>query len=337
VASAASDEEIMATLDSIAQHQPAFALELAQSIGRTEEEKAQWIAQVMHGWAGREPQSAWQWLAQQPAGRLDQFANGSLLRVVCDVAAVHDPKWLLGNVTALLHRNVTSSGIAPLVAVQVALEALAANGNVAFAQEAVEAWARSPSPPEIGAAAFETVALQLAKAAPEKAGAWLKSLPNSDERNAALATFAADWAIRDPVAALQWSETLTAPEGRPEALARTFSDWTERNGADAGEWLGDFLVRTPANAEADRLVLNLINYSTVLKNDPTTALDWAALVVDPTDRMKIEERVLLRWGHRDLGAAANYVWVDQSIDAEQKRALLQKLKSPRPLRESTND
>ena len=327
LAASASVEEILAALESIAQSRPALALELAQSVGRTEEEKAGWVTQVMKGWAGREPDSAWQWLTQQPADRLDEFANGSLLRVVCDVIAVRDPKRLLENIDALWRQDEMAGNIAPLVGIHVGFEALCAGGNVSLAQATLEEWTQSPAAKEIGAAAYETVARQLAETSAEEAAVWLKSLPTSEDRNAAMATFTSEWAERDPIAALQWAESLAPQAGRPEALERTFGDWVERSSADAGEWLGDYLARTEASPEADPLISNLIGRSPAMRSHPDVALRWTALVANPEKRERIEESVLLRWNRREPGAAAHYVWNTPTLPTDRKQTLVQKLSS----------
>jgi hypothetical protein len=211
--------------------------------------------------------------------------------------------------------------------VHVALQSLAKNGDIELGRDAVERWARDPSRPEIGAAAYEVVALAVGQTSPDEAGEWLRSLPASEERNAAMGTFAADWALRDPAAALSWACALHPEEGRAENFRQVFADWAERDVTPAGEWLVEHLVRTRSGSEGDVLISTLVSYSALAQADPGFALQWAAAIADPRKREQVEETVLQRWGRQDVGAATDYIWRSTTISPARKLVLVEALQT----------
>ncbi len=325
IAAGATAEEILALIHEIAKTRPALAIELAQSLSRTEEERAEWVIQVMKGWADRDPAQAWAWLKQQN-NRIDELANGTLPQLVFDGMARKDPNILIDNINEIFRdgRQPPLVPVAPLVAVHLAMQSLVTSGKLEAAQQAVEEWLKV-SKTEIGAAPIEAVAMAMGERSPDSAANWLQSLPKSEDRNFAIATYASDWCNRDPANAMAWVERLGPEEGRTEALERAFGGWVERQAAGAGEWLGDFLTRTPANAESDKMIMALINNSGTIRKDSAAALDWASLLADPKQRDQAVEGVMIRWARRDLFAATDHVMKDSSIPQERKQSLVQEL------------
>lgn len=322
-----SAEDVLAALAEIARDRPALAIELAQALGRSEEEKTLWVTDFTRQWSERDPQSAWEWLTQLPVDRMDQLANGSLPGVVLDGMAAREPQRLTGLMDALVRTDRVPGSIAPAVAMHLGLQALIKSGEVTLAQTVVEAWARDPLKPDVGRSAYETVALALGKNNSVEAGNWLTSLPLSEERNAAIATFASDWGDRDPAAALQWVGTLAPQEGQHVALERTFTAWAERDAIGAAEWLGDYLSQLPTGTKSDRLIGSLIAFSPTLRSAPEVARQWTELISDPERRASYEEQVAWRWSRHDLAAATHYVQNSSSMAWQQKQALLQKMQS----------
>ena len=327
---AGSPDETLAALEELVKTRPVEAIDLAQSLAPTAEEKEAWIHELMRAWAGRDAQAAWTWLGAQSADRMDQVGGNALVGVVLEAMAARAPETMLLNVDALLRLGSPSGAIAPQLGVQRGLEALIRHGRTDLAQQAVEGWARDPLKPDIGATAYETVAAALGKDAPETAGNWLKSLPASDERTTAIAAFTDSWADRNPQAALSWAEALKPSEGREAAIDRTVSDWVDVNAVAATEWLGNYLSRAPADGEADRLIETVINVSSVVRNDPQLALKWADLISDPGKRETYEENAALQWSRQDAAAAIGYVRQSPAISADRKQSLIGKMLSQPP-------
>jgi hypothetical protein len=184
-----SIEEVLQSLAEIGKNRPALAIDLVQSLGRTDTEKSEWVTNMMQQWANRDPQAAWQWLGQLSPTRMDELAGGSLNGLVLNAMAARDPQMLLANVDILLRQGNSIESISTPVALHLGLQALVEHGDTDLARNAVEEWVRDPHKLKVDAAAYETVAISMGTTAPADAGAWLRSMPVSEDRNAAIATF----------------------------------------------------------------------------------------------------------------------------------------------------
>ncbi len=325
----ATADDIMGLLTTLARSDAATAIDLAHALGRTEEEKTMWVADLGQKWAQREPQQAWDWLAKQDRVRLGDLAIGTLPEVMITTMAQHSPALLLRNIDQLVRTGEGPVGVAPVVAVHLGLQALATGEQLDAARSAVEMWSRDPAKPAIGEAAYVVVTAALAKSSrPDDAAQWMLSLPRSGERDIALVEYPAHWAQTDPRSALGWIEQNIPPDLRDAALRRTFNDWTERSSAEAGEWLGNYLTRTSPGAETDRLIGAVINLGAAVKTNPALALQWTGLLADATTRAAYEEKVVLRWARQDESAATAYLAGSATLTAARKQAVLQKISGP---------
>jgi len=321
--------DVLAALRKIAKTRPELALDLAEALGRTEEEKTGWVIDVMKQWSADDPQTALLWVTQN-GPRVSDLARGTLPGIVLDAMAVRDPKALLGFVDGLLRAGFDqnqSSGIPPAIAVHLGLEALIKSGQLDAAQAAVESWAHDPLVPKIGASAYEIVATAMGKNAPQDGAAWLKSLPVSEDRNAALGTYATNWSDNDPAAAMRWSETLSPEDGRSVAIRGAFSEWIQSDADGATKWLAGYVTRDPPNPDDDYLIGALVSYSPTTNGSPDLALKLVDSISDPKKREIYQEQVLLSWGSRDLPAATEYVWKNPTIPLEQKQSLVQRMQT----------
>lgn len=315
--------EFLRALAELGRTQPALAIDLAQKLGRTDDEKSEWVKITMQQWADRDPQAAWEWLRQLPFTREDELAGGSLPALVLGTMAAHDPNRVLSNLDSLLRAGNASESVSTPVAVHLGVEALIENGRLELARQAVETWAKDPAHLDLEAAAFASVASALAKSEPREAGEWLRSMPISDERNAAMASLVSNWAEQNPQAALQWAEALPANEGQQQAINRTVSDWIETRPNEVGAWLSDFLSRSPSDEFTDGLIERVINVSPTVRSSPQTALQWLALISNPTTRAATAEKVAVRWAAQDHAAAVAFVQESTAIPAERKPQLVQ--------------
>jgi hypothetical protein len=324
----ATPDEIMALLDRIAGSDPGLAIELADALGQTDEEKAAWVNDIATRWAARQPQQAWDWLSHQPPTRIRDLATGTLPETIIGTIAENDPNLLVRNVDGLIRAGESAVGLAPVVAAHLGVAALAANHQTELARKAVETWAHDPEKPAIGESAYLTTALAMSPNAPQNAGDWLNSMPPSDERDTALVEFPAHWSQTQPRDALAWVEKHLPAALQMRALDRTFGEWVERSSAEAGSWLAGVLAHTPGNPDTDRLVELMINLGSEPRSNPATALQWTGLISDPDTRRAYEEKVVLRWGHQDRSAAIDYIGKSPTISPERKQALLQTIASP---------
>jgi hypothetical protein len=250
----ATPDEIMALLAEVAWSNPALAIDLADAIGQTDEERTVWIADLARQWARRQPQRAWDWLSEQQPSRLVDLATGTVAEVVVGTLAEGHPDLLVTNLDRLVHAGESGFGVAPVVAVHLGLEALAASGRPELARQAVEAWGHGAGRPPIGESAYLTAALAMNETTAEVGGGWLQSLPASEERDTALVELPAHWAHEQPRQALEWAEKHLPPHLRLRGLRRAFGEWVDRDPAEAAAWLTSYLARVPASIETDALV-----------------------------------------------------------------------------------
>jgi hypothetical protein len=324
---ATSRDDVLAALAEIAKTRPALAIDLAQSLGRTPEEKSQWVTNLTQQWAEQSPQAAWDWLKALPGKRMQELGDGDLAPVVLGAMAAKDPKMVLANVDTLLRSGNPSEAVSTSVAVHFGLDALVANGQTDLAKQAVDGWAKDPAKLNLEAAAYESVAMALAEKEPAATAEWLQSLPKNEERNAAFATMAAVWGDKDPAAALKWAEQLPPNEGRSEAIGRAVSDLAEKYPNEITTWVGDYLAKAPPGPESDSLVARVINYSSAAKKNPQVALQWLDLINDPQQRIQQEETVSLRWARKDKNAALTHVQNSPTFSPQQKATLIQRIQS----------
>jgi hypothetical protein len=319
---AGSGEEVLAALAEIAETRPDLAISLAQQLGRTDEEKAAWVGNIVKQWTERDPKQAWDWLTQ-PNNKL---TSSPLISVVMNAMAASNPDMLLGNLDILLLQDDTSGG--PLGArnsVYLGLQALINSGNVNLARAAVEGWANDPQKLKIGTTAFEIVAMAMDKTTPENTASWLRSLPASDDRNSAIGTFAVSWGQSDPAGAMHWAETLNPQEGQSQTIGQIFTQWMQSDPGAAMNWLDDYIPRTSGVVEDDVLIGSMILFSPTAKSDPSEALKLADSISDPQTRSIYQQQVFQSWGRTDPGAAVEFVMNSTTISPDQKQLLIQQI------------
>ncbi len=313
-----SKDDLLGSLAKIAETRPALAIDLAQALGRTDEEKSEWVTNVMQQWADQDAQAAWDWLGNLSSQRMQELAGGELTGVVLGTMAAHEPNDVVANLDRFLRQGNASEAISTAVALHLGMQALVDNGQVALARQTLDAWARDPGNGSIEAAAYSTVAGAWGKADPEAAGAWLRSLPTSAERNSAIASFTDGWAQKDVPAALAWAGSLAPAEGQSEAVSRAVSDCVESHPDEVGTWLGDYLAHAPTGPSADRLIETVINLSPLVQSSPPVALRWTQLISDPAQQELYAERTALRWAQQDRAAAMDFVQTTPLIAPNRK-------------------
>jgi hypothetical protein len=318
----ASGKEVQAALAEIAKNRPDLAIALAHELGRTDEEKSTWVADLVKTWTLRDPKNAWAWLTQPD----NKLTTVPLVGVTMDAMAVSDPEMLLGNVDVLLLRDDHSGNpFSALNSVYLGLEALVKSGNIDLARAAVEAWAADPGKLNFGPAAFQIVAMAMDKTTPENTAAWLRSLPPSDDRNNAITSFATNWEASDPGAAMRWAESLSSNEGQSDAIGQVFTRWMQSDPGAAMNWLDDYIPRTAGIVEDDILIGSMILFSPSTKSDPGEAMKLAESIANPQTRLVYQQQLAQSWGRTDPGAAVEFVLNSTTIPDDQKQMLIQQI------------
>jgi hypothetical protein len=318
-----SADEARALLSEIAGTNPLLALDLAQTAGRTAEEKYLLATSVLRLWGQKNFPAAFHWVLQQD-NRLDLSGELPLTAVVMDEAALSDPLTVVSSIDALLLRSGSPSpGIEPAALASTAVESLLKAGQNDVAKVAIEQWANGPAANKLDNSAFERMALRLAESSPQEAGAWLLSLPAGEARNYAVSTLAATWTEKDAAGAAAWAAQLDPPNGRLNALQRVLTRWADRDPVATVQWLG----KNETDSAMDPLIANLLNESTLPLIHPEVAAQWAELITEPNLRAQTLENVIVAWACQDGSAALRQTNESTLFSPEQKRRLIEKLQS----------
>jgi hypothetical protein len=244
------------------------------------------------------------------------------LNVILDQMANQDPEYLRKIVDEHLRRADTPGGFGPQIMAHSGVNALIQGGHLVLAREDLEAWAGSLDPSIIGAAAFESVALHMARSSPTDAGDWLRTLPASSIRDFATGTLVSDWACRDPHAAMQWAAKLTVSEGRTESIQRAYGEWVQRDPAEAADWLDHGFSNVQPGPETDQLIASLIAVSPLAREDGEGAMEWTGFIADAELRSKVAVGVLSRWLHSDRASATTYLQQNRRITSQQRTQIV---------------
>jgi hypothetical protein len=315
-----SVDEALAALAELANTQPELAINLANELGRTNQEKFDWVQRIVKQWANRDSEQAWNWIARPN----NSLANLGSVATVMDAMAASNPDMLLGHIDALLVQDDKSGSLFTAQnAVYYGLDALIKSGNLEVAQATVEAWANDPNKLPIGTAAFEIVALAMNPNSPSAAAAWLRSLPASDDRNSAIQTFVYQWGQNNPVAAMTLAQTLTPQEGQTDAVGRVFNEWIQSDPTKAMNWLEDYLSRTPDNIADDLMIGSLVLFAPAVKNDPNEAMKLADSISNPQARSTYQQQIIQSWARSDPAAPIEYLLKNPNLDPDQKKLLIQ--------------
>jgi len=233
--------------------------------------------------------------------------------------ATNDPKGLVEWVKNILQQGGQFNGMDPAHVTDAAVKALIQAGDATRARDAIAQWLQIPDGPDIGNAALETAALDLATTSSKDALDWLKTLPSGNDRNYALTTLAASWVKTDPKAAMDWTMRLAEADGRAAAMERAFNDWAQADDLAARQWIKGHLD-DPA---AETMVVSMVAESGLAWSNPQEAITWADLISDPSARLENVEDIFLSWVRRDPDAAAIYIKNDPALTDEEKKEVLQ--------------
>jgi hypothetical protein len=318
----ASAEEILGDLQSLLDRNPTMALELALTVARTADEKYRWAATLVSQWAETDNAAAWAW-ALEPGHAHVGAGEPALPELVLACIAAVDPDKVVALTDSAL--STIADGDVGLDAAELthgAVRVLLGAKRDDLARESLERWATSDAGGTIGNAAFEEVALNLAQRSRAEAADWLRNLPSSEGRNLALATLAADWATTAPDEAMTWAASLDLNSGRVDAMQRVFNRWADKDIVASAQWLADH----EASPQADTLIGNLVNDTSLVSVAPERALQWSALISDPTARSATVQHVIVAWATRDAAAALHYAQDTPLLSATQRQQVLEMLR-----------
>lgn len=322
VAAGASTVEIRGLLEQLAATDPEFALQLAGTLARGNDEKYQWVTALLRNWTKDNPHRALDWaVANYPR---EIRGHPSTVGDVMNEIAAGDPQTMIREAEALLRRSNTLQGTDATELANFAIGALVEARRGDLARQLAENWAHGTNAGFVDGTTFQRVADDLARTSPMAAANWLYHLPESPGRDYALGVFGSLWAATAPSDALNWIDSLADATRRADAMVTVFRHWAERDPVGATEWLEIH----ESNPVGDRMITAMVESAPALRSAPELAAKWVELISDPAQRLLSLQRLVVNWQTRDRTAAQHYVETTPSLSPDERRQLARVLDGP---------
>lgn len=247
---------------------------------------------VLSGWAAKDPAAATKWLESYEGddkGWLSMSLVGGLAKSDMDAAMK-------------FASAIKDEGERGRAAESIAREMIRSGGT-----EKATAWLNSLTDPEMKKGAFQTVAEQILRGDPAKAEAFVKQFANEDFARNAVGDLAGTKARKDPKEGLEFANSLTGA-AQSRAVGRVVDEWLNKdNGAQALE-ASKYVENLPPGDTRDAGARAIARE--IVRDDPATALAWAASIQDA----KAKEETLIDVGRRYMrqDQAAATEWLTQS-------------------------
>ncbi len=246
------------------------------------------VSAALGGWAGNDPEGAWQWAIDNPGeGR---FQSARLNAVIARLAEEEI------TVAFSFAQSVANEGLRTGVLRTIADRIL---NEDSFGPD-LQVFAELPE----GASkdlVMDYIARRWGRYEPEIAAGWI--LENFGHRpgGRALSSIAATWATSDPVRAAGWAARLPDGKARMVAVTAAISSWLRSGDATAAaEWLN----QQPTHRDYDRAVKQVA--MTTMHEDPEAAMTWAESIVDPELRETTVTLVAGSWIREEPESASAY-------------------------------
>ena len=169
--------------------------------------------------------------------------------------------------------------------------------------DSAKAWVDTINDPNLRGGALSRVAESAVRDDLESAVEWVTQYAGDEAGQRAVNRVANEWAEEDPQAVLTWADSLP-DAAKAEAYGEAFEEWTRQDATAAG----DFLTGMEPSAARDSAVEE---FSTTLsREEPATAIQWAETIADAEMRTDALTQVARSWFYRDREAASQ--WIETS-------------------------
>jgi hypothetical protein len=293
---------------------PKFALELAQSLKRSDFAKENLIRDAVAKWAQQDEAGALAYAQNLPSGAERVTALTSVLNVM----SAHDPKAALSLLSQLPQGqaqveviNGIANGLAqtdPQAAVTFAVQNLTAQGQLNIFMHnmannwagkdlnaAKNFWQNVPEGPTRDSF-MEGLVSAIVENSVQDAATYISGLPGH-EQSRAIGTLMTRWSADDPESAAKWVASLNDPHAQASAYQDLLVGWAHSDPARASEWLSAL----PENESRQNLAQTFVSY--VGFDRPELAAPWAASLTDADERNKAIQRVAASWLQTDADSA----------------------------------
>ena len=169
--------------------------------------------------------------------------------------------------------------------------------------DSAKAWVDTINDPDLRAGALSRVAESAVREDLAGAVEWVTQFAGEEAGRRAINRVANEWAEDDPQAVLTWADSLPE-DAKAEAYGEAFEEWARQDEVAAAEYLTN-MEASPARDSA------VEEFATTLSRDkPATAIQWANSISDGEMRTETLTRVARDWYYRDREAATQ--WIETS-------------------------
>jgi hypothetical protein len=229
---------------------------------------------VLEGWASHDPLAALEWVRAQP-----QPSNATYDVRLQTMGRSHPD--------AAIELAESLSRERPLFAQEFHLAALIGM-TTQGRWDAATRWAVSAAmPADQTGILVNYVAGAWAEFDAPAALAWVHQLP-ATRRDQALSNVAESWAGSDPSGAAHYaSARMPAGDARDELLRRAIEQWLRHDPEEAARWISSAGDRT----SIDKAIMGLVTDARLIRQDPSSAIDWTAQIGDPRLREEAQRQI----------------------------------------------
>jgi hypothetical protein len=281
------DALIAAMIDSWAARDPKNYLDNSANISSPRERETG-VADALKAMAETDPKAAVAWLADNKDAVPSQVLTARYRSAIQGLAA-SDPQAAFAFVQALDSGSSTTNAQIQRQGLNTIADALASQGQFT---DALAMFASLPDD-QRGTATAELMT-QWAQMSPTDATAYIASLTDPDQRATTETEVVRSWARTDPQAAAAWAaqydQSVSDSSGQQsgQALADAMRSWSRYDLDGPAQFLNT-LTPSPATDQA------VATFAAQARNtDPSSAMNWASQITDPTMRERTAGSIALR-------------------------------------------
>jgi hypothetical protein len=256
----------------------------------------------LSGWAGKDPVAAAKWLEEQKVD--NGWEKGMMTRGLISGMARENPDAAIDYVTKLTDKDERSN-----MTKAIAEEKMKTKNGL----DAATTWALGLKDPDMKRGAFESVAEQLYRAEPDKAGKLISANATEPFAINAAGEYSGRIAATDPKAAIAFANSLPTGASRTKAYIGTYGPWARKDPEAASESLSAL----PAGPDRDSAAAGLA--PAVTRDEPEAGLAWAETISTPELRQSTLTDVLRTQYRTNPDAATTYMnqkgWTPEQQDS----------------------
>lgn len=166
--------------------------------------------------------------------------------------------------------------------------------------DSAKAWVDGISDPALRGGALSRVAESAIRDDLAGAVEWVSQYAGDESASRAVSRVASQWANDDPQAVLTWADSLP-DTAKAQAYGEAFDEWTRKDATAAGEYLTTMQASPARDAAVEQFS------TSVAREEPQTAIQWAETIADQEARTEALTRVAQTWYRQDKEATTEWL------------------------------